>query len=158
MNDLYYFHQDSIDVTRPLMTERYDEGSPAISPNGQLIAYITNKTGQEEVYVRRFFGNGSEILVSSNGGLEPVWSPSGRELFYRSGGKMMSATISTTPDVSVTRRDSLFVDRYSRTNSFANYSVFPDGKRFLMIAPFAAATDRPLPIVVRVNWRARYDK
>jgi serine/threonine-protein kinase len=158
VNDLYYFHQDSIDVTRPLMTERYDEGSPAISPNGQLIAYITNKTGQEEVYVRRFFGNGSEILVSSNGGLEPVWSPSGRELFYRSGGKMMSATIATTPDVSVTRRDSLFVDRYSRTNSFANYSVFPDGKRFLMIAPFAAATDRPLPIVVRVNWRARYDK
>jgi len=87
-----------------------------------------------------------------------VWSPSGRELFYRSGGKMMSATISTTPDLSVTRRDSLFVDRYSFAISFANYSVFPDGKRFLMVASENDAANRPLPIVIRVNWRSRYDK
>ncbi len=156
-NDLFYFHRDSIDNVRPLMNEPYDEAYPAISPDGRLIAYTTNKTGRQEVYVRRFFGQGSEVLVSSSGGTEPVWSASGRELFYRTDVSMMSAIISASPDISVIRRDSLFFDKYFRSNSSANYSVFPDGKRFLMLSTAATAPTRQLPIIVRVNWRSGYD-
>jgi hypothetical protein len=68
--------------------------------------------------------------------VEPVWSRDGRRLFYRAGGRMMAASITTTPQFAVTGRVELFEDKYLLAIApHANYDVSPDGTRFLMIKP-----------------------
>ena len=58
-------------------------GAVAFSPDGQWMAYVSDESGQDEVYVRPYPGPGQEHVISTNGGEEPVWSPDGRELFFR---------------------------------------------------------------------------
>ena len=60
----------------------FNETTPRISNDGAWIAYFSDETGQPEIYVRPFSGNGGQVKVSSDGGLLPVWSPDGTELFY----------------------------------------------------------------------------
>ena len=58
---------------------------PAVSPDGRWLAYMSNESGREEVYVQPFPGLDGKWLISANGGIAPVWGPDGRELFYRNG-------------------------------------------------------------------------
>ena len=75
--------------------------SPRFSPQGGWLAYLSDESGQPEVYVRRHPGSDRGQRVSSEGGLQPVWSVDGKELFYRSGDRMMAVPITTEPDLSV---------------------------------------------------------
>ena len=149
--DIWLAHRDSLDSPRPFLTEAYTEGAPRISPDGRLLAYVTNRTGSNEVYVRPIVGGGGELQVSTDGGTEPVWSREGNELFYRMPRRLMSASIGRGPRLSVTRRDSLFLDRYVRSNSVPNYDVFPGGREFLMVRPNQSDPGIP-PLTVRLNW------
>ena len=63
----------------------FQERGATFSPDGQWLAFVSNKSGQNEVYVRPYPGPGDEFTISSGGGQEPTWSPDGRELFYRRG-------------------------------------------------------------------------
>ena len=85
-----------------------------------------------EVYVTAVAGGGRH-QVSENGGVEPVWSPDGRTLFYRAPGRFMAATIDATPEFTVLRRDTLFADVYLRGVEQANYDVAASGSEFLMV-------------------------
>jgi len=80
-------------VPRPLANAEWDEAAPALSDDGRLLAYVSNRTGMDEVYVKPFPGTDTgERRVSTNGGVAPAWAHSGRELFYvemRGGRKMM---------------------------------------------------------------------
>jgi eukaryotic-like serine/threonine-protein kinase len=67
----------------PLLQTEAAEVAPAISPDGAWIAYSSNRTGRFEIYVERFPDLGGQI-VSTSGGVEPLWSLSGTEVFYRS--------------------------------------------------------------------------
>jgi Tol biopolymer transport system component len=107
------------------------EGNAAFSPDGHWIAYTSNKSGQDEVYVQSFPGKDSGPRVSTQGGREPVWSRDGRELFYRSGDKMMAVATTFEPKFDPPKAEVLFERRYSRTTP-RNYDVHPDG-RFLML-------------------------
>jgi serine/threonine protein kinase/Tol biopolymer transport system component len=157
-NDIWLVHMDSLDAARPFLAEAYNEQGPAISPDGTLLAYTTNRTGGLEVYVRPVLGGGPELQVSVAGGIEPVWSRSGRELFYRSPSEMMVATVVSRPRLAVTNRVALFQDRnfFSRNPVATNYDVFPGGQQFVMISTQTreqAAT--ALPIVVKMSWHLR---
>jgi Tol biopolymer transport system component len=149
--DIWLVHRDSLDSPRPFLTEAYTELSPRISPDGRLLAYVTNRTGSNEVYVRPIAGSGGELQVSTDGGTEPVWSREGSELFYRVSRRLMSATIARAPRLSVARRDSLFADPYVRANVAGNYDVFPGGREFLMVRPNQQDSGIP-PLTVRLNW------
>src|SRR5258706_2718859 len=59
------------------------EVSPVFSPDGRWLAYMSLESGGPEVYVRPFPGPGGKWQVSTGGGVMPVWSRNGRELFYR---------------------------------------------------------------------------
>jgi Tol biopolymer transport system component len=150
-DDIWVVHRDSLDTPRPFLTEAYAEISPRFSPDGRLLAYVTNRTGSNEVYIRPVVGGGGELQVSTDGGTEPVWSPAGDELFYRVSRRLMAARIARGGRLSVTRRDSLFADRYLRANIASNYDVFPDGREFLMVLPNQRDTGIP-PLTVRLNW------
>ncbi|PYQ42554.1 MAG: hypothetical protein DMF77_12565 [Acidobacteria bacterium] len=113
------------------------ESSPAISPNGRMLAYQSDESGRLEVYVRSFPDGGHKLQVSSGGGIHPVWARNGKELFYRvplEGGKlrMMVADVSAASPVRISRGRPLFEDSYSDFGLFT-YDVLPDGQHFVMV-------------------------
>ena len=67
----------------PLVASPYDESYVGTSPDGRWISFVSNQSGRDEVYMRDLKGERDRVLVSNGGGNEPVWSPDGRELFYR---------------------------------------------------------------------------
>jgi serine/threonine-protein kinase len=121
---------------------------PAVSPNGRWLAHVSRATGRPEVYVRAYPGPGPVVPVSVSGGIEPVWSADGSRIFYRAGGTLMAAAV-TTPALAITSRDSLFSDAFDGTMPHRNYDVSRDGTSFLMIAPSKAGS--PEAVVV-LNW------
>ncbi len=65
------------------------------SPNGRFLAYVSDESGRTEIYVQRYPEGGGKVPISTGGGQEPMWSRDGRELFYRSGDRMMAVPMST---------------------------------------------------------------
>jgi len=85
------------------------------------------------VYVRPYPEAGLKTQVSADGGIEPVWSRTGRELFFRRGRDVLAAKVSTTPTFSAERATVLFSGDYPFGPIAANYDVSADGTRFLMM-------------------------
>lgn len=108
-----------------------------LSPDGRFIAYVSNASGRFEVYVQPFPGPGFRSQVSTEGGTNPVWARSGRELFYRSEDKMMAVTVETEPALRLSKPTLLFEERFLQEAEgvvgFAQYDVAPDGEHFVMI-------------------------
>jgi serine/threonine-protein kinase len=118
------------------------------SPDGRWVAYAADESRRWEVYVEPYPGPGPKTMISTQGGYQPVWSRDGKRLFYRSGNKMVAATIETEPEFRVTDFEELFEGRYL-TTTFHNYDVGPDG-RFLMIQE--PQEPAPLGINIVTNW------
>jgi hypothetical protein len=115
---------------------------------------VSNESGREEIYVRRFPGPGGRVQISTEGGTEPLWSRDGRELFYRKGDRMMAVAISTEAELAPGKPTLLFEGAYEMGTAFGpvpgtNYDVAPDG-RFVMIRRGESAG--PAQINVVQNW------
>jgi dipeptidyl aminopeptidase/acylaminoacyl peptidase len=136
-----------------LATE-FDESAAMFSPDGRLLAYMSNETGRDEVYVQPFSVTGPrwKRQVSIGGGVEPVWAPDSRDLFYRNGDKMMAVAIETEPELSVGTVRPLFEGRFllGPTWTPRNYDISPDGQRFLMIKSEQDLV--PTELIVVFNW------
>jgi len=114
------------------------ETSPALSPDGRWLAYVSNESGQAEVYVRPFPNSGDgRWQISAQGGMEPVWARSGRELFYRTTGtpaQQMVMEITPGPTFVPGVRKTLFpLPRYLMGSSHPQYAITPDDRRFVMV-------------------------
>ncbi len=118
----------------PVATE-FDESSPAVSPNGRWLAYSSNESGRREVYVRPFPNtNDGKWQVSTDGGIEPVWAHSGRELFYKGSGNLMVVEVLPGATFVTGEHRVLFSVQGFRSNIFLRYyDVTSDGQRFVMI-------------------------
>jgi Tol biopolymer transport system component len=141
-----------VSKAQPFLRTRFDEAGPRFSPDARWLAYISNESGRYEIYVQPYPGPGGKWQVSTEGGTEPVWNPNGRELFYRSGDKMMVVDIATQPSFAAGKPRMLFEGQYVPTPATApNYDVSPDGQRFLMLKPVEQAAG-PTQINVVLNW------
>ena len=120
---------------RPVLKTPAYEGSGRLSPDGRWIAYSSNESGRMEVFIAPFRQADRKAQVSSEGGTQPVWNRNGREIFYRSGTKMMSVAVSTSPDLVLSTPRLLFDLRYAFGTgiTIANYDVSSDGQRFVMV-------------------------
>ena len=128
------------------------ETAPRFSPDGHWIAYDSRESGRDEIFVRPYPGPGGKWQISTEGGTEPVWNPKGRELFYRSGNKMMAVDVTTQSTFSAGKPKMLFEGPYVPTpRSFPDYDVSPDGQRFLMLKADEQA-QAPTQINVVLNW------
>jgi Tol biopolymer transport system component len=114
----------------------FNERAPMFSPDGQWIAYVSNETGRDEVYVSSTDSNvRTEHRISNDGGKEPMWAPDGRALFYRSAQWMMRVALdSDEAELIPSAPAVLFADDFKREPTAGNqyYDVASDG-RFLMI-------------------------
>jgi serine/threonine-protein kinase len=103
------------------------------SPDGHWVTYRSNESGRQEIYVQPYPATGAKWQISTEGGEEAVWGPSGRELFYRTEDRMMVVDITTEPTFAQGKPKLLFEGDYLRYGPRAFYDVSPDGQRFLMI-------------------------
>ncbi len=136
----------------------FNAESAGFSRDEYYVAYLSQATGQREVYIRPYSKPGGQVTVSVGGGQEPVWAANG-DLFYRSltGERMFVVAVTTVPTLKLGTPVQLFQGPYyiSPTGSpRAQYDVTADGQRFLMLAP-SPGTDtsvaRPHVVVVE-NW------
>ena len=127
-------------VTRhPLLAESHTETDAALSPNGELTAYVSDRSGHREVYSRPFpEGERGRWQISTGSGEDPLWSPDGRRLFYRSPAGMMAVRVESERSVSFGAPEFLFEDLYYCCDG-RSYDVTPDGRRFLMLKPEASS-------------------
>ncbi len=138
---------------QPFLRTPFLESAPRFSPDGRWLAYVSDESGRREIYVQPYPGPGGKWQISTEGGTEPVWNPNGRELFYRSGAKMMAVEITSQPSFSVGKPKVLFEGPYEPTPAtFPYYDVSPDGQRFLMLKPSDSAQAAPTQINVVLNW------
>ncbi len=145
----------------PLVQTAFNERNGEISPDGRWLAYQTNESGQDEIYVRPFPDvNSGRWLVSAGGGRTPLWARSGRELFYQApgGGAVFGVTVeggganfrAGTPAKQV--EGQYFVGG-GDTSPGRTYDVSPDGQRFLMVKVGEPdQTAAPPSIVVVQHW------
>jgi Tol biopolymer transport system component len=110
--DLGLISFDRPDSIQPLVTSPFYDGEPAVSPDGRLLAYRSNESGRDEIWVRPMSG-GARRQVSLNGGSSPRWAWSGRELFFFNAGKLFAAEIRATGELSVGAITTVFPVRNS---------------------------------------------
>jgi Tol biopolymer transport system component len=122
------------------------------SPDGRIVAYISDETGRDEVYLRLVAMPEEAVAVSTEGGGEPKWSPDGKELFYRRGDAFFVVNVNTGGGLSVGDARKLFEmpAAWGRSANRAGYAVSSDGKRFLILRPDPRAI--PTQINVVTHW------
>ncbi len=129
---------------RPLVTTRADERNPAVSPDGHWLAYTSDASGRDEVYLTPFPDGGARIQVSNAGGTSPIWARDGRQLFYLDGQSIVMATPmdERKPNPAGSSQRLFDASRYFRDSQADAFDVSPDGLHFLFIkAPPRARVD-----------------
>jgi dipeptidyl aminopeptidase/acylaminoacyl peptidase len=133
----------------------FNERNSRVSPDGKWIAYTSDESGRDEIYIQSFPAAGAKLQVSTGGGDQAAWAHNGKSLFFRAGGFMQEVTFESTPRLMVSKPRDLFPDAFEspQVGGHTGYDVFPDG-RFLMIqVPEArAATSSRYNFVYVFNW------
>ncbi len=143
---------------RPLLNRNFNETQPQISPDGKWMAYTSNESSRNEVYVLPFppAESGNRLQVSIDGGDSPLWSRDGLELFYRNGDAVMAVPVKEGSAFSLGSPKLLFREQYvSSVPDAVNWDVSPDSKRFLMIREVGGGQSmgaNPRKINIAVNW------
>jgi serine/threonine protein kinase len=163
--DVMVLSMEGNHARRMLLHGKHSESQPRISPNGQWLAYASDESGHNEIYIHPFPDiDKGRWQVSTNGGDSPLWSPDGRELFYRNDDAVMAVSVKAEPNFSLETPKLLFRGTYASyaakvIGQLENnpWDIHPDGKRFLMMKPSErteeeSITNPPRKIIVVTNW------
>ena len=134
--DIYAVQLPMDSAVVPLEVTEFQERAFSLSPDGRWLAFVSNRSGSNEVFVRPFPEAGVSLQqVSTNGGREPLWAHSGRELFYVNGvNELVAVQVSTDPAFALGQQEVLFsAAGYVRNNAYAIYDVASDDQRFVML-------------------------
>jgi eukaryotic-like serine/threonine-protein kinase len=150
--DIWRLDLSDTPAATPFLQTQFNERCSRLSPDGHWLAYVSDESGRDEVYIQSFPQPGSKIQVSTSGGDQPVWSRQGWKLFFRGNGAIQEITFQPGSPPSVSKARSLFPDSFEspQAGSHTGYDVFPNN-RFLMIQA-SSQSDAASEIVVVVNW------
>ena len=139
-------------TTRPFLQTPAVEEHPQVSPDGQWLAYSSDRSGSSEVYVRAFPDGGARDIISPEGGTEPLWARDGQSLFFRRGNGIFRTAIETGPPLGVGATELIVEGPYHRRGGFGapNYDVTADGAHFVVSWPVARVESSELRVVQ--NW------
>jgi serine/threonine-protein kinase len=118
---------------------------PAFSPDGKWLAYVSNESGDSQVYVRSFPDTGGKWQISRAGGAHPMWSRSGRELFFESfDNRIMVAGCTVQGDAFFPAKPRLWSEK-ALANQYPsrNFDLVPDGKRIVAVMPAEGLESQP---------------
>ena len=157
--DVLLWRRGTSELTPILADPGVSESMPALSPDGRWLAYVSNESGRQEVYVRPFPDvNGGKWQVSRNGGGEPLWAHSGRELFYRGAAdSMMAVTVKPGASFEPGEQRALFsAAPYANGGiSYRAYDLTADDRRFVFMRPAALSQSgvaAPSDLIRIDNW------
>jgi len=140
----------------PYLATPFNEFAGKLSPDVRWMAYTSDESGRNEVYVQSFPTPRSKIQISTTGGSRPLWSRDGKELFYLAlDRRLMAVEMKTGPKFEAASPKSLFPTGVSM--ALQNFDISPDGRRFLVPSPPAAETGA-VPLTVVLNWPAALRK
>jgi hypothetical protein len=143
---------------KPMPYQTESSASQArFSPDSRWIAYLSDESGKNEVYVRPFpAASGGKWMVSRGGGNQPRWRRDGKELFYVSAeSKLMAVEVAAVPgSFQAGIPKALFAAPIWGTANVTRYDVTADGKKFLISLPTETASEPSPPITVVLNWHA----
>jgi eukaryotic-like serine/threonine-protein kinase len=145
------FDQGKPGIGKPYLLTEFGEVYARVSPDGHWLAYTSNESKRNEIYVQSFPALGNKIKVSRDGGERSIWSRNGKELYFVSPDeKMMAVSVKTGPRFESGVPKALFNVRLSRAMD-AWFDVTKDG-RFLV--PVQVDQTMNVPMIVVVNWQA----
>jgi serine/threonine-protein kinase len=137
--------------SEPFQNSTFNESAAVFSPEGRFLAYVSNETGQDEVYVRPADGSSGKWPISTAGGREPVWRGDGAELFYRDEEWMMAVSIEMEGGFEPGAPRPLFEAPFDEAGApYANYDVSKDGSEFFMVRTDEGREAKRLVVVT--NW------
>jgi serine/threonine-protein kinase len=133
----------------PLLSAPYNVGWPVFSPSGDRVAYVSDESGRPEIWVRPFPQLGAAIQVSLEGGIEPVWSPDGRKLYFRRGTSFFAVPLEGDRGLSPGRARELFEGRFDLSpTGHQHYAIDSTGQRLAAIALSEAPDPETLHMVL----------
>ena len=141
----------------PFLTSRLglEERIGKFSPDGQWIVYCSDRTGEVEVYARRFPDGGERTKISTQGGTQPRWNRNGKELYYVEHDTLISVPVNTEGSFTVGTPERLFQDGRLMLNIPApNYDVSPDSEKFVLVDQVKG--DGQERLVVVQNWHEEF--
>ena len=157
-DDLWYLRRkearDGFDSV-PFLQTSFNEVSAKFSPQGRFVAYVSDQSGQDQVYVRPFPEGEGQWQVSAQGGAQPRWSSDGKELFYVEADTLMAVEVSTSPSFTTGATTRLF----RHPNLWGNeqrYDVSADGQRFVFVETIESDEAKAPSIHVVQNWFAEF--
>ena len=152
-------------MTLPLTGERkpeaylqtkYFENFATFSPDGRWVAYVSDESGRDEIWVQGFPERRGKWLISAEGGRTPAWRADGKELYWVGPDRtLMAASVELqAAGVRPGRAEALF--RLPASDEGASFQPGRDGRRFLVQEPEGAPQDRPMVVVE--NWAGRLER
>jgi DNA-binding winged helix-turn-helix (wHTH) protein/Tol biopolymer transport system component len=152
--DLWILPLDDAAKPRPLIATDGNEAAARLHPGGAFVAYQSDRSGQDEVYVAPYPVGIPSTRVSTEGGVNPRWSQDGDELFYQSGRTMWSVDVAVGPEIHRGAPKPLFEADFWGAGS--HWDILPDGRGFVIIS-----SETPGPITqisVVVNWAEELER
>ena len=153
-SDIWLAGADGRRATRPWFETAFHETAATFSPDGKWIAYVSDESGMNEVFLGSYPGAENRIKVSSRSGIEPIWSREGRELIYRAGpnaDQFMAVDVVTVPSLTVSPPRLLFTSDLAssaRFDIFRQYDVSRDGNEFFALREISAPEPERRLVVV----------
>jgi serine/threonine protein kinase len=131
-SDIWILQPDG--SARPFLHSPANERTGRFSPDGRWLAYVSDETDEYQVYVVEYPEPGRKMAVSIDGGLSPIWSADGTELFFRNGGKLMAAAVTYEPEIGFAPPVEIFEGPYTLDlMGHQRWDVTPNGESFLMV-------------------------
>ena len=149
-------------VVEPYLRANWDERQPALSPDGRWLAYVSNESGSDEVYLRAFPVPGDPVRISDGGGAGPAWAPDGAAIFYAGPEVMMKVQLAAgASGLAVRSRTRLFPHArlevttqgfFQRANLPRRWDLASDGDRLLMVSSTEEVFDVGVNLRVITNF------